>query len=71
MKNKVILYIIIPCYNEEKVLPITSGMFLQKLQSLVNQEIISDKSRIMFVNDGSKIGHGRLFVNWQILMSIT
>ena len=54
MKNKVILYIIIPCYNEEKVLPITSGMFLQKLQSLVNQEIISDKSRIMFVNDGSK-----------------
>lgn len=54
MKNKVILYIIIPCYNKEKVLPITSGMFLQKLQSLVNQEIISDKSRIMFVNDGSK-----------------
>lgn len=54
MKNKVILYIIILCYNEEKVLPITSGMFLQKLQSLVNQEIISDKSRIMFVNDGSK-----------------
>lgn len=49
-----ILYIIIPCYNEESVLPITSGMFLDKLNSLIEQNMISDESRIMFVNDGSK-----------------
>lgn len=51
---KPILYIVIPCYNEEKVLPITSGMFLQKIESLIEKEKISDESRVMFVNDGSK-----------------
>ena len=51
---KPILYIIIPCYNEEAVLPITSEMFLDKIKSLVEKEIIHDLSRIMFVNDGSK-----------------
>ena len=49
-----ILYIIIPCYNEEKVLPITSSMFLDKINELVKLNKISDDSRIMFVNDGSK-----------------
>lgn len=48
------LYIVIPCYNEEKVLPITSKMFLDELNLLVKQQKISDKSRILFVNDGSK-----------------
>lgn len=33
-----ILYIIIPCYNEEKVLPITSGMFLDKIRELVDAQ---------------------------------
>lgn len=54
MKDSAVLYIIIPCYNEEKVLPITSTMFLEKIKSLVNKGKISDKSRIMFANDGSK-----------------
>ncbi len=49
-----ILYIVIPCYNEEKVLPITCQMFLQKINSLIHSNKISDKSRILFVNDGSK-----------------
>ena len=48
------LYIVIPCYNEEKVLPITSTMFLDKITELVKLNKISDDSRIMFVNDGSK-----------------
>ncbi|MDD6307221.1 MAG: glycosyltransferase family 2 protein [Clostridiales bacterium] len=48
------LYIIIPCYNEEEVLPITSGLFLQELNDLIKKEKISEDSRIMFVNDGSK-----------------
>lgn len=54
MKDSAVLYIIIPCYNEEKVLPITSTMFLEKIERLINKGKISDKSRIMFVNDGSK-----------------
>lgn len=47
------LHIIIPCYNEEKVLPITAPMFLEKLNRLIESNLISDASRIMFVNDGS------------------
>jgi glycosyltransferase involved in cell wall biosynthesis len=49
-----VLYIVIPCYNEEEVLPITSGLFLEKIRELVRLEKISDESRILFVNDGSK-----------------
>ena len=49
-----ILYIVIPCYNEEQVLPITCSMFLEKIKSLVQKEKISDESRVLFVNDGSK-----------------
>ena len=52
--RKPILYIIIPCYNEEAVLPITSGMFLEKIHQLVEADKISDESRILFVNDGSR-----------------
>ena len=51
---KPILYIVIPCYNEEKVLPITSGMFLDKVNESIGLGKISEDSRIMFVNDGSK-----------------
>lgn len=49
-----ILYIVIPCYNEQEVLPVTSGMFLAKLRQLEGEGMISDKSRVLFVNDGSK-----------------
>ena len=48
------LFIVIPCYNEEEVLPITAPMFLNKLLSLVHEVKIADASRIMFVNDGSR-----------------
>ena len=51
---KPVLYIVIPCYNEEEVLPITAPLFLNKIKELVNLEKIDDKSRVMFVNDGSK-----------------
>ena len=49
-----ILYIVIPCYNEEQVLPITSKMFLDELRDLIQKKKMSDDSRILFVNDGSK-----------------
>ena len=49
-----ILFIVSPCYNEEKVLPVTSPMFLNKLEELINKKLISSTSKILFVNDGSK-----------------
>ena len=51
---KAVLYMVIPCYNEEEVLPVTSGLFLEELQLLIEKEKISEESRILFVNDGSK-----------------
>ena len=48
------LFVIIPCYNEEDVLPITSKLFLEELQDLIEKDKISNDSRILFVNDGSK-----------------
>ena len=53
MSARPILWIVIPCYNEEQVLPLTAPMFLEKLQDLAGREMISPNSRILFVNDGS------------------
>ena len=52
--SRPILWIVIPCYNEEDVLPITAPMFLEQIQTMISKEKISAKSRISFVNDGSK-----------------
>ena len=51
---KDILYIVVPCYNEEEVLPETSKRLKEKVESLISQGKVSEKSRILFVNDGSK-----------------
>lgn len=59
------LYIVIPCYNEEKVLPITSKMFLEELNTLIAKNKISDDSRILFVNDGSKDA------TWEIIKELS
>ena len=48
------LYIVVPCYNEEEVLPETSKRLKAKLESLMDQGKVSRKSRVLFVNDGSK-----------------
>ena len=48
-----ILYIVIPCYNEEKVLPITSKMFKNKISQLVSENKIDQRSHILFIDDGS------------------
>lgn len=52
--NAPILYIVIPCYNEEKVLPVTNALFADKLSALIQNGEISEKSRVLFVDDGSK-----------------
>lgn len=59
------LYIVIPCYNEEKVLPITSKMFLDELNLLISKDKISNDSRILFVNDGSKD------TTWEIIKKLS
>lgn len=53
-RTEPILYIVIPCYNEQEVLPITAPMFLQKINDLAAAGKISPESRVLFVNDGSK-----------------
>lgn len=67
MANKKIpcLYIVIPCYNEEEVLPITNKLFLDKIKELVVAGKISDDSRVMFVNDGSKD------TTWEIIKKLS
>lgn len=60
-----VLWIVIPCYNEEEVLPITSKMFLDELQHLINIGKISNESKILFVNDGSKDS------TWEIIKKLS
>lgn len=59
-----VLYVIVPCYNEEQVLPITSELFLRKLRSLERDWKISPESRVLFVDDGSKDS------TWQIICDL-
>lgn len=59
-----VLLIVIPCYNEETVLPITAPLFLEKLTGLIALGKISSESRILFVNDGSKD------TTWQIICDL-
>jgi glycosyltransferase involved in cell wall biosynthesis len=47
------LFIIIPCYNEQEVLPITAPLFLKKLNDLIAKDKIHSNSKILFINDGS------------------
>lgn len=61
--NKPVLYLVIPCYNEQDVLPITSEMFLNKINELVKNGKVSDDSRILFVNDGSKDNTWNIITN--------
>ena len=61
-----ILYIVVPCYNEQEVLPFTSKMFLDKIIDLGAQgKIDPEKSRIMFVDDGSKDS------TWEIISELS
>lgn len=55
-----ILYIVVPCYNEQEVLPETSKRLYDKMTALREQQKIDEKSRILFVNDGSKDATWRL-----------
>ena len=54
MKNEKTLYVVVPCYKEEAVLPETAKRLREKLHALIDQGKIASGSRILFVNDGSK-----------------
>lgn len=54
MDKKNILYIVIPCYNEEAVIRETAKQVAIKMQQLYEKELISEKSKVLFVDDGSK-----------------
>lgn len=59
------LIIVIPCYNEEKVLPITAPMFKEKIENLKSSGEIGAESKVLFVNDGSKD------TTWDIIQSLS
>ncbi len=60
-----ILYLVIPCYNEEEVLPLTAEAVRKKLEALIAAGKIAEESRVLFVDDGSKDG------TWDILRKMT
>lgn len=49
-----VLYIVIPCYNEEEVLCETAKRLTDKLHRMISDQVVSDQSRMVFVDDGSK-----------------
>ncbi len=59
------LCIVIPCYNEQKVLPITAPLFLEKLENMIAKGICSPDSKVLFVDDGSKDD------TWQIISELS
>lgn len=63
-RRKGILYIVVPCYNEEEALDTSAQALVDKLHELMNKEVISPKSRIVFVDDGSKDGTWELIQKW-------
>ena len=64
-RTNTILYLVVPCYNEEEVLHKSAAVLLDKLDRLIQAGTISDKSKILFINDGSKDS------TWQIIYELT
>lgn len=58
------LYIVVPCYNEEEALEISAASLIKKIEELVSRGLVSDESRIVFVDDGSKDK------TWQIIQRL-
>ena len=54
MEARPVLWIVVPCYNEEQVLPMTAPLFVKKIRQLAEDRKISASSRVLFVNDGSR-----------------
>lgn len=63
MENAPIIYFVVPCYNEEEVLPLTADILGEKLAMLIHAGHIGERSRILLVDDGSKDGTWKLIEN--------
>lgn len=63
--NPPVLYLVIPCYNEEMVLPVTSRLFSEKVNALILSGKIHQNSKILFVDDGSKDA------TWEIICGLS
>ena len=64
MKSLPILYIVVPCYNEEEALPLSAPVFRKKLGDLIDAGAIAPESRIVLVDDGSKDA------TWQLISDL-
>lgn len=60
-----LLYIVVPCYNEQEVLPLTAPLFKGELEDLIQKGKVSPQSKVLFVNDGSKDA------TWQIITDLS
>lgn len=63
-KKSTILYLVVPCYNEEEVLDKTAAVLKEKMQRLIAAGKVSRKSKVLFVNDGSKDRTWKLIFEW-------
>lgn len=63
-RKNTILYLVVPCYNEEEVLDKTAGVLKEKMERLQKAGRISPKSKVMFVNDGSKDRTWPMICQW-------
>lgn len=63
-RQKGTLYIVVPCYNEEEALDTSARTLLDKLRELMKKDRISDKSRIVFVDDGSRDSTWEIIERW-------
>lgn len=59
-----VLTVVVPCYNEEEVLPVTAPLFKEELRHLISLGKIAESSRVLFVDDGSKDG------TWQVISEL-
>lgn len=59
------LYVVIPCYNEQEVLPVTAPEFAEQVKKMQEEGLISEKSKILFVDDGSKDN------TWEIIKELS
>lgn len=64
MKEQAILYVVVPCYNEEEVINETTKRLKKKLEKLISDNVISENSKVLYVNDGSNDN------TWEIIKEI-
>ena len=64
MKEQAILYVVVPCYNEEEVINETTKRLKKKLEKLISDNVISENSKVLYVNDGSNDN------TWEIIKDI-